>query len=142
MLSAMLSTRSAQVASVLRHFDVVGLTERFDESLAVLGHATGMRHLGYARLAANNKPRHPQLAKRVLEGVLADAGVRSSKQPTPTVTPSLVQSFETPLGAGGWALGIRHEHDQQASDRGDPQLLAGRPAGYRLSEAPHSYRRL
>ena len=33
----------------------------------------GMRHLGYARLAANNKPRHPALAKAVLDGVLADA---------------------------------------------------------------------
>lgn len=41
--------------------------------------ASGMRHLGYARLAANNKPKHPALAKEVLEAVLADAGVPSSK---------------------------------------------------------------
>lgn len=63
--------------SVLNHFDVVGLTERFDESLLMLGHVTGMRHLGYARLAANNKPRHPALAKTALERMLLDTGAPS-----------------------------------------------------------------
>ena len=39
---------TATVLSVLKHFDVVGLTERFDESLLAIGHAAGMRYLGYA----------------------------------------------------------------------------------------------
>jgi hypothetical protein len=65
--------------SVLDHFDVVGLTEHFDESLLALGTASGMRHLGYARLAANNKPEHPKLAKKILEAVLRDLGVPSTK---------------------------------------------------------------
>ncbi len=71
----------ASVRSVLAHFDVVGLTERFDESLLALGAASGMRHLGYARLAANNKPKHPGLAKKVLEAVLQDLGIASLKLP-------------------------------------------------------------
>ena len=63
------------VLSTLAQFDVVGLTERFDESLLVMGKRAGLRHLGYARLAENLKPEHPKLAKRVLEAVLRDAGV-------------------------------------------------------------------
>ena len=63
--------------SVLRHFDVVGLTERFDESLLLIGAASGMRNLGYARLADNLKPDHPRLAKAVLRHVLRDAGLPS-----------------------------------------------------------------
>ena len=69
--------------SVLKHFDVVGFTERFDESLLLLAHAAGMRHLGYARLADNQKPKHPKLAKALLERVLADARI-----------PSLLHSFD------------------------------------------------
>ena len=48
---------AASALSVLRQFDVVGLTERFDESLAALARASGIRHLGYATLAENKKPR-------------------------------------------------------------------------------------
>ena len=65
----------ATVLSVLKHFDVVGLTERFDESLLLIGRRAGMRHLGYARLAENLKPEHPRAARRVLQTVLSDAGV-------------------------------------------------------------------
>jgi hypothetical protein len=65
----------ASVLSVLRHFDVVGLTERFDESLLLLGSRVGFRSLGYARLAENLKPDHPKAAKRVLHAMLSDAGV-------------------------------------------------------------------
>ena len=68
-------------ASALAQFDVVGLTERFDESLLVLANATGIRHLGYAKLAANNKPKHPGLARDALSGVLADVGARSLTDP-------------------------------------------------------------
>jgi hypothetical protein len=35
-----------QALSVLKHFDVVGLTERFDESLLAIGYASGMSFLG------------------------------------------------------------------------------------------------
>ena len=40
-----------------------------------------MRHLGYAKLAANNKPEHPGKAKSVLEAMLADIGARSLTAP-------------------------------------------------------------
>ena len=63
--------------SVLKHFDVVGLTERFDESLLAIGHAAGFRHLGYARLAENLKPQHPKLAKTILKSILANVGLES-----------------------------------------------------------------
>ena len=89
--------------SVLKHFDVVGLTERFDESLLVLGHATGMRHLGYARLADNLKPDHPRLAKAVLSNLLRDASLSSlnvsaaALESTHTQTPG---TFKAPTAAG------------------------------------------
>uniref|UniRef100_A0A7S2GI19 Uncharacterized protein n=1 Tax=Haptolina brevifila TaxID=156173 RepID=A0A7S2GI19_9EUKA len=76
----------ATVRSVLAHFDVVGLTERFDETLLMLANASGMRHLGYARLAANNKPDHPNAAKLLLDSVLADSGANTLTTPLDIAT--------------------------------------------------------
>ena len=66
------------VVSVLEHFDVVGLTERFDESLLLLAERAGLSHRGYSKLAANNKPQHPAKAKALLKALLAQLGLSTS----------------------------------------------------------------
>ena len=65
----------ATVVSVLEHFDVVGLTERFDESLLLLAEKAGLSHRAYSKLAANNKPQHPAKAKALLKALLAQLDI-------------------------------------------------------------------
>ena len=89
---------------VLDHFDVVGTTERFDESLLAIARAAGLRALGYARLAANNKPRHPALAKAALRAMLLDLGVTSLTLPV-NVTAASHGRFVSNGGAASVGVG-------------------------------------
>lgn len=67
--------------SALHHFDVVGLTELFDETLLLLGRKAGLRHLGYAKLAENAVGNMPRLAHAVTSQILSAAGGVSSADP-------------------------------------------------------------
>jgi len=66
--------------SALEHFDVVGLMEKFDESLVLLADAAGLQYYPYSKLAANNKPRHPKAAKLLHKSMLRDAGLSREEQ--------------------------------------------------------------
>jgi len=60
--------------SALSHFDVVGLTELFDESLLLLARKAGLRHLGYAKLAENARSHLPTLAKHLSTQIFSALG--------------------------------------------------------------------
>jgi hypothetical protein len=67
--------------AALRHFDVVGLTELFDESLLLLARKAGLRHLGYAKLAENAREDIPRLVHAVASQIMAAASGLASADP-------------------------------------------------------------
>lgn len=61
-------------SNLRQHFAAVGLTERFDESVALFGHALGWSQLlGYeSRNRSQNRPLHDTISREVLNKVEAD----------------------------------------------------------------------
>ena len=86
----------AAVSELLREFDVVGVSERFEESLLLLGARAGLRHLAHFRMGDNNKPNFPRLTRALVQAILRDAAARLPNGSVPALTDPFLPEYSSP----------------------------------------------